>query len=1024
MPEPPTRDLPPPGHPTADQSAAGLTGELTAAATNTPDFGTNPPPGGRPVVPGYELAEEVGRGGMGVVYRAKDVAFGRDVAVKLLQDKFPADGVAARRFADEARITGQLQHPGIPAAYQTGVLHDGRPFLTMKLIKGQTLDDLLKAGGSANLIAAFEKVCEAVGYAHAHGVIHRDLKPQNVMVGSHGEVQVMDWGLAKVLAGRDGQRPEDDPDATALLNPQSEIRIPQSDQTQAGSLLGTPAYMPPEQAIGAVGLVDARSDVFGLGAILCAILTGKPPYVGETAESTRQLAAWAKLDDAQTRLDGCRADPGLVALCKRCLSPEKDDRPADAGAVAAEVATLRAAADDRAKQAEVDRVRAEAEAREQRKRRRVQLVLGSAVLTAVVAGGGAAGWQWWRAEGALAGVTAEQGRTAAQLAKTEAAEGVARVEAEKARVEEGKALDAADLAGWKEREAAEAAADAEAFGRFLEEKFLAATRPAGVQLGQGVDVKVSDALAKAEADIPAVFKGRPAAEARARHAVGVTWRNLAQYARAERNLTRAVELRDRALGPDHPETLNSLNSLAVVVDHRGEYKRAVTLYARVLPAREKALGPDHRDTLMTAGNLASLYSWMGAHDKAKPLLERTLERSERALGPDDPDTLRAAGRLAAMYRDVGDLRRAEPLSERALAGYERVLGPDHPDTLTALSHYAHLKFLQRDYAAAERLYRRSLAGRERVLGPDHPETLQGVHGVAAACAERGETTVAERLYRRALEGQAKALGPDHRNTLETATSLAILYWQTGQLDRAIPLFEDTTRRWEDALGSDHPTTIQTLGSLGQAYKDAGRAAEAVPLLERAYAARGRHPTLPDYADQLTDAYAKAGRPADAAGVLREQLAEKRRRLKPGSPELCAALAGTAYWLIDFDPAAAEALLRECLPLSETLAPRAWSTANDKSVLGDALLRQGKPAEAEPLLVAGYAGLLADRTSIPPPAKANLPDAASRLARVYLALGKPDEAAKWRAERAKYPPDTAPPPRPVVSPTPPTPSASP
>src|SRR5262249_53194055 len=136
--------------------------------------------------------------------RAIDASFGREVAVKVLQERFAPDSGTARRFADEARITGQLQHPNIPAVHDLGTLADGRPFLAMKLIKGDTLDALLKQRSDASadrgrVVAAFEQVCQAVAYAHAHGVIHRDLKPANVMVGSFGEVQVMDWGLAKVL---------------------------------------------------------------------------------------------------------------------------------------------------------------------------------------------------------------------------------------------------------------------------------------------------------------------------------------------------------------------------------------------------------------------------------------------------------------------------------------------------------------------------------------------------------------------------------------------------------------------------------------------------------------------------------------------------------------------------------------------------------------------------------------------------------------------------------------------------------
>jgi WD40 repeat protein len=348
--------------------------------------------------PGYELLDEIGRGGMGLVYRARDVALDRDVAVKLLAERYPADSPAAQRFLFEARITGQLQHPGIPAVHQVGALGDGHPFLAMKLIKGSTLEALLKqrtdpAADSGRMLAIFEAVCQAVGYAHAHRVIHRDLKPANVMVGAFGEVQVMDWGLAKALG-------ENTP-ATAEALTAEETRAwtefrPTPDsgaQTQAGTLIGTPAFIPPEQAVGETERVDARADVFGLGALLAVLLTGRPPYLGDTFESVRVQAVRGKLKDCFARLDASAAEPELVALCKKCLAFEPADRPADAGAVAQAVAGLRAAADERARQAELERVRAlgeqaaaAARSAERRKRRRV--VIGAAAVLAVAVIGG------------------------------------------------------------------------------------------------------------------------------------------------------------------------------------------------------------------------------------------------------------------------------------------------------------------------------------------------------------------------------------------------------------------------------------------------------------------------------------------------------------------------------------------------------------------------------------------------------------------------------------------------------------
>src|SRR6476659_8914943 len=159
-----------------------------------------------PQVLGFELFGEIGRGGMGVVYRARDLSLDRDVAVKLLKDGFAADSPLTRRFIDEARITAQLQHPSVPAVYRVGSLPDGRPFLAMKLIKGHTLAQLLHQRKDREIdrglfLAVFEQICHAIAYAHSRSVIHRDLKPSNVMVGQFGEVQVMDWGLAKMWRG-------------------------------------------------------------------------------------------------------------------------------------------------------------------------------------------------------------------------------------------------------------------------------------------------------------------------------------------------------------------------------------------------------------------------------------------------------------------------------------------------------------------------------------------------------------------------------------------------------------------------------------------------------------------------------------------------------------------------------------------------------------------------------------------------------------------------------------------------------
>jgi eukaryotic-like serine/threonine-protein kinase len=430
-------DLDPP----LDQTSAGAAAREPHELNRTTDL-SDPAAPPRETTPGalpaphaerYRLLAEIARGGMGVVWSATDTTLGREVAVKVLQDRYAPGSGVARRFADEAHITAQLQHPAIPPVHDYGTLPDGRPFLAMKLIKGRTLDDLLQqrpepSAERGGFVAVFEQVCQAVAYAHAHSVIHRDLKPANVMVGSFGEVQVMDWGLAKVLSGvADPAAPEADAgdtvDGTAIHG--SDAGGFEVSFTQAGSVLGTLAYMAPEQAAGEVDKVGPRSDVFGLGATLAVILTGQPPYAGADSGAVRVMALRGDLAACLARLDGCGAELELVALCRRCLAFDPADRPRDAGAVAEEVAGLRAAAEERARSAEKERAAAEVKVAEQKKRRRWQRAVAvTVVLILALVGGGA----WWFDHQASErdkerAVAAEQNRqeAAAALAQAERA---------------------------------------------------------------------------------------------------------------------------------------------------------------------------------------------------------------------------------------------------------------------------------------------------------------------------------------------------------------------------------------------------------------------------------------------------------------------------------------------------------------------------------------------------------------------------------------------------------------------------
>ncbi len=501
------------------------------------------PPADVPGISGYAVTGEIARGGMGRVYAGRDRTLEREVAIKTL-----LPGADAARFVTEAKITARLPHPGIPPVHALGTLDDGTPYLVMKLIHGRTLAAVLEersspADGLPGLVQVFEQIAQAVGFAHSQGIIHRDLKPQNVMVGVFGEVQVMDWGLAKDLAagGDESGQPGECDDVT---------------QTAAGAVMGTPAYMAPEQARGEPA--DARADVFALGGILTAVLTGRPPLGGKDMAEVISRAGRADLSEALARLDASGADAELIALARHCLSARAKDRPADAGAVAAEVAGYRAGVEARLRRAEAEAAAAVVREAEQRKRRRVWYGLTAVLLLGVVASSVLAVW-------------ANAARQEAEIARQGEAR---RAESEKeARQREQTAREQAQAA--KERETQEKA-NAVAVRDFLRYRLLRPISPwervnRPVQDGKrGQDaLTVRELLDSAAREfgpktIAARFPGQPLVQAEILETIGETYQGLGDYPQALLFVKASAELRERHFGRTHPATLLSLVDVAFV----------------------------------------------------------------------------------------------------------------------------------------------------------------------------------------------------------------------------------------------------------------------------------------------------------------------------------------------------------------------------------------------------------------------------------------------------------------------------
>jgi serine/threonine-protein kinase len=321
----------------------------------------------------YQLIGEIARGGMGSVLRGRDPDLGRDLAVKVLLERHCDQSELINRFVEEAQICGQLQHPGVVPVYDLGTLADRRPFFAMKLVKGRTLEVLLAARSSPaddlpRFLSVFEAICQTMAYAHARGVIHRDLKPSNVMVGRFGEVQVMDWGLAKILP-KGGPKPE------VVAQPANVTIVARvgtkrdAHLTGVGSAMGTPAYMAPEQARGETDSIDRRADVFALGSILCEILTGTPAFSGARSIEIVRAAGRGETNSALDRLEHCGAEEELLAIARDCLAADAGDRPADAGEVAGRITAYLAGVQERLREAELSRVQAQAHAEEEAQRR-------------------------------------------------------------------------------------------------------------------------------------------------------------------------------------------------------------------------------------------------------------------------------------------------------------------------------------------------------------------------------------------------------------------------------------------------------------------------------------------------------------------------------------------------------------------------------------------------------------------------------------------------------------------------------
>jgi serine/threonine protein kinase/tetratricopeptide (TPR) repeat protein len=901
----------------------------------------------------YKLLERIGEGGFGVVYMAEQqYPVRRVVAVKVIKPGLDTGQVVAR-FEAERQALALMDHPNIARVLDAGATDAGRPFFVMELVGGVPVTDYCDANSlsTRERLRLFMQVCNAVQHAHTKGVIHRDIKPTNVLVTLVDGVavpKVIDFGVAKATQARLTDR---------------------TFFTESRQMVGTPAYMSPEQAeMGGLD-VDTRSDVYSLGVLLYELLTGTTPFDprelrskahGEVQRIIREVdpprpsTRLGRLGEALTTVAARRrTDPSKLGrivkgeldwVVMRCLEKDRARRYGTADGLARDIGRFL-----RDEPVDASPPVAGYRLRKLIRRNRGRVAAAGLLLAALLAG--MAGTTW--------------GLIRAQSARREA-------QTRLAQVEKGNEI---LLSVFRDVDPTSA-------------------ENAGVTLRDLMCRRLGDAARKLEGDLV----GDPLVVARLQHLLGTSLRKLGETGQAEVVLVRAWRTRERLLGADHVDTAAAKHELALLYKDQGKYALAEALHKEVLATRTATLGADDPETLAVQHDLAVLYHSEGKYPQAEVLLKEVLAARTARLGPDDPATLTTQHRLAlayksqlkfesaeALYKEVlaartarlgadhldtvatkdmlgvvyharGKHALAEALHKEALAVQTDRLGADHTDTVTTRHHLAEAYHAQEKFELAEVNYKEVLANRIATLPADHPYTLACREDLATLYRDRRQYDLAEAQYKQVLAASTARRGADHPATLYCRHKLGVLYRSMNRLDEAIGLMEETVRR---AKATEHPAALGMESVLADTYCDAGRFADAVPLLEDVH----RRATATDFDlaaidNALLTAYVKTGKSAEAVALAREEAQAARRQFPPGSAELAAALA----------PA------------------------------GQALMEVGAHVDAEPLLLDNYRGLKYAADEAPSQdQQVLLRDAAARLVHLYEAWGKADEAAKWRKE---------------------------
>jgi eukaryotic-like serine/threonine-protein kinase len=743
----------------------------------------------------YRVVDVLGRGGMGTVYLAEQTEpVRRRVALKVLNRSKRTDrGVA--RFEAERQALALMTHPSIATVYEAGTTPQGLPFFAMEAVVGLPLLSYCTQErlGLEGRLGLFCQICDAVQHAHQKLVIHRDLKPSNILVtldSGRPLAKVIDFGIAASLEGA----------SVPSAAPSTPATLP----------IGTPMYMSPEQIAGDTDL-DARVDVYALGVLLYRLTAGTLP-LDTTAVEPYQLMMRIldeQLPRPSVRFAALPATERAAIANRRSTSPPTLLRRlrGDLDAI-----VMRAMARDRA-----GRYGSAAELRAD-----VERYLRHVPVRALPATRGYRLRLWSRRHRPTA--------LAASLITSALVIGL--VVATFALVRAQRA--------YREAHAAEQRATATV--EYL--RTVLASADPGVD---GREVRVVDVLTKASQLVGSDLPGQPLTEAAVCRTIGSTLLELGAFEESRPALERALAIHTRELGPDHPETLESVNALGRLLYKVGRYQEAAVLHRRVLDRQRSLLGDDDPHTLWNAYNLAKVLDRLGQWPEAESLYREVVETRSRRLGPDHLDTLVAANGLALFLGSSGRLAEGEALERRAAATLDRVVGPEHPDALRAAANLVAILNRGRQSTEAEALARATLDRLRRVLGPEHPETLGLAGQLAVALRRQGRAAEAEVIDRQVREAQSNRLGPVHPDTVETTINLGLDLLAQNRLAEATSMLASALDDAHRALPADHPRVALAAAHYGECLLRLGRFDQAERLLRSsrdALAARG----LPEVAE--------------------------------------------------------------------------------------------------------------------------------------------------------------------------------